>query len=94
MSYYVYILSNSTGTLYTGVTNDLERRLYEHRAGTASKFTARYSVGRLVYFEETPNVEAAIAREKEIKGWRRSKKLGLIRSANPTWRDLSEDWPE
>ena len=94
MTYYIYILSNSTGTLYTGVTNDLEQRLHSHREGTGSKFTTRYRIGRLVHFEETPNVAAAIAREKEIKGWRRSKKLALIRANNPSWRDLSEDWYE
>jgi len=92
MPYYVYILVNSTGTLYTGVTNDLERRMYEHRHGLMGGFTSRYKVARLLYYEVSDDVRSAIAREKEIKGWRREKKLALIDSANPKWVDLSEGW--
>jgi putative endonuclease len=89
--YYVYILSNRRGTLYTGVTNDLERRLAEHRAGK-SGFTARYRIGKLLYFETTGDVWAAIGREKQIKGWPREKKFALIRTLNPRLRDLSWDF--
>ena len=91
-SYYVYILTNRSGTLYTGVTNDLERRLAEHRAGPAGSFTARYKLDRLLYFEETEDVQDAILREKQIKGWTR--KIELVATLNPTWRDLSEDWSD
>ena len=86
--YYVYILANKHRTLYTGVTNDIVRRLHEHRAGVAPGFTRRYGVNRLVYVESTPDVRAAIAREKQIKGWLRAKKVALIDGMNPEWRDL------
>jgi putative endonuclease len=89
--YYVYILTNRRGTLYTGVTNNLERRLGEHRAGKCG-FTARYRIGKLIYFEVTDDVWAAIAREKQIKGWLREKKFALIRTLNPRLRDLSWDF--
>ena len=79
-------------TLYVGVTNDLERRLYEHRSGITEGFTKRYKMNRLVYFDATSNVEGAISREKEIKRWRRSKKIDLIEAENPGWKDLSEGW--
>ncbi len=92
MTYYVYVLAGVSGTLYTGVTNDLVRRVGEHRSKTTPGFTRRYNVTRLVYFEDTAEVEAAIAREKQLKGWRRSKKVALIESVNPTWRDLAADW--
>jgi putative endonuclease len=90
--YYVYIMTNNSGTLYVGVTNDLERRVYEHRHRTSDGFTKRYSLTRLVYYESTPDVWAAIQREKEIKGWVRRKKIALIASMNPYWKDLSEVW--
>ena len=90
--YYVYILNSPTGTIYTGMTNDLEKRVYQHKNKLIEGFTKKYNVTRLAYFEETTDVNAAIAREKEIKGWRRSKKLALIKSLNPTWRDLAKDW--
>lgn len=90
--YYVYIMSSKTGTLYTGITNDLQRRVYEHKHKLIAGFTSRYDVNRLVYFEMTNDVHAAIAREKQIKAWRRSKKLTLIKSMNPKWQDLSETW--
>jgi len=92
MLYYVYILSNSNkNVIYTGVTNDLPRRVYEHKKHLDKKsFTSRYNVENLVYFEATPNVEAAIAREKQIKSWNRKRKNKLIESKNPNWVDLFE----
>ena len=92
MYYYVYILTNRSKTLYTGVTNNLERRVWEHRNGR-SDFTARYKIDTLVYYERFGDVRNAIDREKEIKGWRKSKKVALIVGVNPAWRDLSVDWP-
>ncbi len=87
--YYVYIITNKENkVLYTGVTNNLERRIYEHQNKTISGFTSRYNVCKLVYFEETKDVNEAIHREKEIKGWRRSKKIALIESINPEWNEL------
>ncbi len=88
----MYIMTNNSGTLYVGVTNNLERRLQEHREAATSGFTKRYKLTRLVYIESTPDVRAAIQREKEIKGWVRRKKIALIASMNPYWRDLSEPW--
>lgn len=90
--YYVYIMTSSTGTLYIGMTNDLKRRVYEHKQKLIEGFTKKYNVTRLVYFEETGEVKTAIEREKEIKKWRRSKKVALIESLNPKWQDLSEGW--
>ncbi len=91
-SYYVYIMTSPSGTLYTGMTNDLKRRVYQHKHKLIEGFTAKYNVTRLAYYEETQDVQAAIAREKEIKSWRRSKKLELIKSLNPKWQDLSDGW--
>jgi len=92
-SYYVYILANKrNGTLYIGVTNNLERRIYEHKNNLVEGFTKKYGVHLLVYFEQTGNVESAIRREKQIKKWNRKWKLELIEESNSTWRDLSEDW--
>ena len=90
--YYVYIMTNNSGTLYVGVTNNLERRVYEHKNGIGGDFTGKYKLTRLVYHESTPDVLAAIEREKEIKGWVRRKKIALIKSANPHGKDLSEAW--
>ena len=90
--YYVYILTNASRTLYVGVTNNLERRMFEHKNKLVPGFAARYNVTRLAYYEETPSIESAIAREKEVKGWRRSKKVALVESANPRWKDLSLEW--
>ena len=90
--YYVYIMSSLSGTLYTGMTNDLKRRVYQHTHKLIEGFTSKYDVTRLVHYEVTDSVQAAIAREKEIKAWRRSKKLDLIKSSNPTWQDLSDGW--
>ncbi len=91
-TYHVYILTNKTGTLYTGVTGNLPRRIVQHKQKRIEGFTQKYKVDRLVHVEAFTDVNEAIAREKQIKGWRRSKKLALIESSNPTWRDLSEDW--
>jgi putative endonuclease len=91
--YYVYILTNRKhGVLYTGMTNDLERRAYEHKEKLIPGFASKYSLTKLVYFEETTDVDAAINREKQIKGWLRKKKIALIESRNPNWKDLSEEW--
>ncbi len=90
--YYVYIMTNHSKTLYTGVTNTLQRRMYEHQHHLVAGFTSRYHMTRLVYFEETSDVDAALAREKQIKGWVRAKKMALIESINPEWRDVSEAW--
>jgi putative endonuclease len=92
--YYVYIMNSPTGTLYTGVTNDLMRRVYEHKHKVVEGFTKTYNVTRLAYYEQATDVDTAIAREKQIKSWRRSKKIELIKSMNPTWMDLAEDWFE
>lgn len=88
--YFVYILSNKSRTLYTGVTNALMARVHQHKAGQVEGFTRRYHVTQLVYFESCGEVLDAIAREKQIKGWRRSKKIALIESLNPQWIDLYE----
>ena len=90
--YYVYIMTNRSKTLYTGVTNDLIRRVYEHKNKMVEGFTKKYNITKLLYFEETSDVQSAIAREKQIKGWLRSKKIALIESQNPQWEDLSEGW--
>jgi putative endonuclease len=90
--YYVYIMTNRSKTLYTGVTNDLMRRVYEHKNKMVDGFTKKYNITKLVYYEETDDVQAAIAREKQIKGWLRKKKMALIESVNPEWKDLSEGW--
>ncbi len=90
--YYVYIMTNRSKTLYTGVTNDLMRRIYEHKNKMVEGFTKKYNITRLVYFEETNDIQSAITREKQIKGWVRIKKITLIESVNPKWEDLSEGW--
>ena len=92
--YYVYIMTNQRRTLYTGVTNDLMRRVYEHKRHLTDGFTKRYNITWLVHHEVTSDVVSAIAREKQIKGWRRSRKVALIESVNPQWRDLAKDWYE
>ena len=88
-NYYVYILASRSRTLYVGVTNNIERRLAEHRAGVASPFSWRYGVRRLVFLECTPSPRDAIAREKQIKRWTRAKKVALIETNNPQWVDLA-----
>jgi len=92
-SYYVYILaSKKNGTLYTCVTSDLQRRLYEHKNNITKGFTSKYKVHNLVYFEETNDVNEALAHEKRIKGWLRKKKIKLIETKNPRWDDLAKNW--
>jgi len=91
--YHVYILASANGVLYTGVTNHLERRVIEHRLKLRPGFTKEYDVKRLVYFEPFGDVRSAISREKQIKGWRREKKMAIIQAVNPKFRDLSEDFP-
>ena len=93
MNYYVYILASATNyTIYIGVTRDLIRRVYEHREHLVpDSFTSKYDVYKLVYFEQTNDVNAALEREKQLKGWRRSKKNALIESMNPEWKDLYPD---
>lgn len=91
-SYFVYILtSQRNGTLYIGVTNDLERRAYQHADKQLEGFTKRYGVDRLVYFEETNSIETAILREKQLKRWNRAWKVELIEKHNPEWKDLKEE---
>ncbi len=89
--YYVYIMTNRSKTLYTGVTNNLLRRVFEHKNKLIKGFTKKYNITKLVYYEVTNEVSSAIAREKQIKGWLRKKKIALIESMNPTWKDLSEE---
>ena len=86
--YHVYIMSSISGVIYVGITNNLKRRVFEHKEGLIEGFTKKYQVKKLVYFEATNNVEVALNREKEIKKWRREKKLALIKSLNPALRDL------
>lgn len=88
--YYVYIITNRSGTLYVGVTNDLQRRMSEHKQGAGKGFASAYRLTRLAYYEQTSDITAAIAREKQIKGWVRRKKFDLIQEMNPKWEDLSE----
>lgn len=91
-TYYVYILtSQKNGTLYIGVTNNLDRRIYEHKNNLIEGFTKKYKVHTLVYFEEAPSIESAIAREKQLKNWRRYWKLELINNTNPNWNDLADE---
>lgn len=90
--YYVYIMTNRSGTLYIGVTNDLERRVYQHKTKQIEGFTKKYNLTQLVYYEAGEDIREAIAMEKQLKGWRRSKKVALINSRNPEWNDLSDGW--
>lgn len=92
--YYVYIATNKSGTLYTGVTNNIRLRMHEYKTKAAPGFTSKYNIDRLVYYEVFEDIRAAIDREKQIKGWLRSKKLKLIQESNPDWRDLSAEWFE
>ena len=91
-NYWVYIMASKAGVLYVGMTNDLERRVREHKEKLTSGFTADYNVNRLVWFEGFREVRAAIETEKRIKSWRREKKVALIEKLNPQWSDLSEEW--
>ena len=92
MIYYVYILSSKYKKTYIGVTNNLERRLYEHKNKLFEGFSAKYNIDRLVYFEQFTDIGQAIARETQLKDWRREKKAALIEAMNPEWKDLSEEW--
>ncbi|MBE0481397.1 MAG: GIY-YIG nuclease family protein [Dehalococcoidia bacterium] len=85
-------MASQSRVLYTGITNNLERRVSQHKCRSTQGFTSRYSIRKLVYFEETPDVLSAIAREKQIKGWIRKKKIALIEDSNPGWADLSDGW--
>jgi putative endonuclease len=89
---YVYIVASQSRILYTGITSDLRRRVYQHKHGLIPGFTHQYRIHRLVYFESTSHIRAAIERERQIKSWRREKKLRLIESVNAGWLDLSADW--
>ncbi len=92
--YATYVMASRSHTLYIGVTGNLHKRVFEHKWKEHEGFTARYNCDQLVWFEHYQDVQKAIAREKELKGWRRSKKSALIESMNPTWTDLSRDWYE
>ena len=90
--YFVYTLSSKTKRLYIGVTNDLERRVAQHKRREVEGFTSRYNFDRLVYYEETNDVWSALNREKQLKGWVRIRKLELVSDMNPEWRDLAAEW--
>ena len=90
--YYVYILATISGTLFIGITSGLEERIFKHKEGLYDGFTKKYGVNRLVYFESFDDVRNAIDREKQLKGWRRAKKIALIERVNPQWKDLSAEW--
>ena len=91
--YFVYILTNKTNkVLYTGVTNNLERRLYEHKNHLVDGFSSKYNTNKLIYYEVSESIESAIAREKQIKSYRRDKKIALINELNSEWKDLSLEW--
>ena len=90
--YWVYILTSGSGTLYIGVTNNIYRRICEHKSGAFDGFASTYHCTRLVYRESFDDVRNAIAREKQLKGWRREKKIALIERQNPRWQDLAETW--
>jgi putative endonuclease len=91
-TFYVYIMASISKTLYTGATNDLERRVYEHKQKLVPGFSSSYNITMLVYFETLGDAMSAIEREKQIKGWGRAKKIALIESVNPNWEDLAETW--
>ncbi len=90
--YHVYILASLSGTLYVGITNDLRKRVWQHKHHTFAGFTADYDVDRLLYWERYQSVQRALAREKQVKGWSRRKKVALFAKSNPAWKDLSRDW--
>ena len=90
--YWVYIMSSVTGTLYIGITSDFYKRVFEHKAGEIEGFSAVYKCVRLVYYESFDDVSKAISREKQLKRWRREKKIALIEKMNPRWQDLAENW--
>ncbi len=90
--FYTYIVASNTGTLYTGFTNNIRLRVWQHKNGTFEGFTKKYECHRLLWYEHYDHVVRAISREKQIKGWRRSKKIALIETQNPRWQDLAENW--
>ncbi len=91
-NYYVYIMTNKSGTLYIGVTNNIKKRVWQHKSKLIDGFTKKYNIQHLIYFETFDDISSAIAREKVLKGWLRKKKIELINSINPEWNDLSQDW--
>ena len=92
--FYTYILGSISGTLYIGMTNNLEKRVWQHKHHEFPGFTSKYGVDRLLYFERFDDVRSAISREKQLKGWKREKKIALIETQNPKWEDLSREWYE
>ena len=90
--FWVYIMSSKSGTLYIGMTNDIDVRVAQHKSGEFEGFASKYACNRLVYYEKYQDVRLAIGREKQLKGWRREKKIALIESQNPRWQDLAEHW--
>ena len=90
--YWVYIVASRSGTLYTGMTNNIDRRMWEHKSGEFEGFASKYHCYRLVYYESFDEVVKAISREKQLKGWVRKKKIALIETVNPRWQDLAEHW--
>jgi len=93
-NYYIYIMTSQSGTLYIGMTNDIKKRVYQHKNHLIPGFTDKYNVDQLLYVETTSDPVSAIRREKQLKKWRREKKLALVDSQNPDWKDLSEGWYE
>ena len=93
-AYFTYIVASRSHTLYIGVTSNLHKRMFQHKWKEYGGFTAQYNCDRLVWFESYQDIRAAIAREKQLKGWRREKKIALIEKSNPTWQDLSREWYE
>ena len=93
-TYYIYIMASQSGTLYVGMTNDIKKRVYQHKNHLITGFTDKYNIDRLLYFETTSDSVSAILREKQIKKYRREKKVALVDSQNPAWQDLSKDWYE
>jgi len=91
-AYYTYIVCSRSGTLYIGMTNSIYRRAMEHKRGEIEGFASKYHCDRLVYYEKFDDVHKAIGREKQLKGWRRARKIALIESVNPRWEDLAETW--
>ncbi len=91
-SYFVYMTASRSGVIYTGVTSNLEGRVWQHKNKATPGFTSKYNVDKLIWFEQTASVESAILREKQIKAWQRAWKIALIESVNPSWHDLSDDW--
>ena len=91
-AFHVYIISSNTGTLYVGMTNNIKRRIYEHKNGLVPGFSKKYSIRNLLHYETFSDKDSAIARERQLKHWRREKKVSLIDSTNKSWQDLSQDW--